>query len=511
MRRIAFTTGVLALAAAACLCQGPPAPPVDTGPTLEPSPEVPDSVPDNPGGDDLSTAQIDAISRASVQIIAAQPSGNGLEGLWVGSGTIISPDGEILTNCHVACAAPVLIIAINTSSDLPPEPTYLAEVTHFDEALDLAIIRITSDVDGNPVQVTNLPFIEVGDSNSLRLGERIYIFGYPTVGGDTITFTTGSVSGFESASVGGQDQRVVIKTDASIAGGNSGGTAVNLDGKLVAVPTAVNPDVREGVTIGSLSVLLPINLINVVRQQAGSPPESEKAVRPDPGSEPDSFEPNETIDTAYGPVGSGDTLTGYLSWEEDADVFYFNVSTTQPITLILEGPGGADYDLYLSNGSDIIDQSESETSSEAIEHIPSVAGTYYAAVLPYSGATPSESYRLTIIYDGGSSGGNTVVLTGTVVDGATGRALAGGVFGVLNPGVTCNQFFSAVELDFNLVTAAAETSGTGAFRLDGVPVGNDYSAFFVYETSNPICENDWLSVPSDGIDTDLGQIDVDVQ
>ena len=65
----------------------------------------------------------------------------------------------------------------------------------------------------------NLPAIVLGDSEELRLGERISIFGYPGIGGETVTFTSGNVSGFSNEK-GVRDKRAWIKTDATIAGGN---------------------------------------------------------------------------------------------------------------------------------------------------------------------------------------------------------------------------------------------------------------------------------------------------
>ncbi len=519
MRRTIYVSGVvLALAAAACLCTG-----TSTSPTLEPvQPAAPSA--EEPQGqpsgslagtpDSLTVDQIDAISRASVQIIAAQQvAGGNLEPLWTGSGTIISPTGEILTNCHVACGAPVLIVLMTTDVDQPPEPVFSAEITHYDEDLDLALLQVRTDMNGNPVSPSDLPYLEVGNSDDLRLGDKVYIFGYPGVGGSTITFTTGSVSGFESATVGGTQQRVIIKTDADIAGGSSGGTAVDLFGRLVAVPTAVNPDVREGVTLGGISMLRPINLAAVIRQAPGAPPPS-AAVKP-PDSDPDRFEPNNTFSDATGPVPAGETVEAFVSWEEDVDFYLIDVTTTQPIRATLSGPAGTDYDLYLVDGNEnILASSETETSDETIQYTPDSAATYWIAVIAYSGATPLEPYTLTINYDGGSSGSggsksdSGIQLTGQIVDGGSGQPLAGGTFGVLVSGVSCSQFFGAPQLDLNQVVAAAETNEAGVFSLNGVPRGQVYSAFFIYPGIEPVCEDNWLDVPSDAVDSDLGVIEI---
>lgn len=185
----------------------------------------------------------DAIPYESVvQIWAMYKEMGQLELGWTGSGSIISPDGLILTNAHVVLPDryfPVdrLIVALTTHEDRPPEPAYYAEVLQADDKLDIAVIRVTEDIDGQPVvaEDLNLPYVELGDSDNLRLGDTIVIIGYPGIGGETITLTRGEVSGF-TAEVGRGD-RAFIKTSATIAGGNSGGLAASQDGALIGIPT----------------------------------------------------------------------------------------------------------------------------------------------------------------------------------------------------------------------------------------------------------------------------------
>jgi S1-C subfamily serine protease len=161
---------------------------------------------------------------------------------WTGSGTIISPDGLILTNAHVVLPDryfPVdeLIIAMTVSQDEIPEPTYYAQVLQADANLDLAVVQIIEDYDGNAVDLTtlNLPYVTLGDSDELNLGDRLTILGYPGIGGDTVTLTLGEVSGFTSQPEYGT--RAFVKTSATIAGGNSGGMAADAAGNLIGVPT----------------------------------------------------------------------------------------------------------------------------------------------------------------------------------------------------------------------------------------------------------------------------------
>ena len=69
----------------------------------------------------------------------------------------------------------------------------------------------------------------------LKLGQQLHIFGYPAIGGETITYTSGDISGFTYEA--GIQGRAWIKTSASISGGNSGGTAIDDQGNLIGVPT----------------------------------------------------------------------------------------------------------------------------------------------------------------------------------------------------------------------------------------------------------------------------------
>ena len=164
---------------------------------------------------------------------------------WTGSGTIVDKRGIILTNCHVAnpramgMSAPpadALAIAITERSDEPPAVTYIAEIVAQSPELDLAVLKITQDIKGKKVRNLNLPYINVGDSDKLELADVLAIFGFPGIGGETVTFTSGNVAGFNKQKVTGS-KRAWIKTDATIAGGNSGGTAINLAGELVGIPT----------------------------------------------------------------------------------------------------------------------------------------------------------------------------------------------------------------------------------------------------------------------------------
>jgi S1-C subfamily serine protease len=192
--------------------------PSATGPGVSPSPEL----------------QEEALTHSVVQVQIM--AGGELVG-W-GSGTVISDDGLVLTNAHVAIPSDVevdeLVIAVTQKSDAAPVPTYRAEVVAADSVLDLAILRITHSIGGGPYDHALLP-LPIGDSSAVAIGDELIIVGYPGIGGETVTLTRGYVSGFTSNPTLGS--HAWIKTDGTIAGGNSGGLAANTAGELIGVPT----------------------------------------------------------------------------------------------------------------------------------------------------------------------------------------------------------------------------------------------------------------------------------
>src|SRR5690606_34983715 len=104
-----------------------------------------------------------------------------------GSGTLISASGLILTNAHVASPASRgepgepdrLTIAIMQAEDQPPVLTYIARVVAVDGTLDLAVLQIASTLDGNLVNPSdlNLPFVPLGNSEAIRIGDRLNVYG----------------------------------------------------------------------------------------------------------------------------------------------------------------------------------------------------------------------------------------------------------------------------------------------------------------------------------------------
>lgn len=148
-----------------------------------------------------------------------------------GSGFIVDSSGLIVTNKHVVHDEGAEYV-VNTSS----EDSYPAKVLARDPLNDVAVIKIEAD---------NLPFIKLGNSNNIKLGQSVLAVG-TALGEFQNTVSAGIVSGlsrFITAFMDGEGHserlRGLIQTDAAINPGNSGGPLVNLQGEAIGINSAV--------------------------------------------------------------------------------------------------------------------------------------------------------------------------------------------------------------------------------------------------------------------------------
>ncbi len=185
---------------------------------------------------------LERIQRATVFIMQASSIGDELIVRCVGSGTLVSRDGLILTNAHNTlqsdnCPGDTLIISLSVRIDEAPIPVYQAEIIQADSGLDLALLRIVRQNDGRLVERSSLalPFVELGDSAALALDQTVTVVGYPTFGDESVAVQRGTVIGFTAEPSGGD--KSWIKTGLEIPGTVSGGGAYDPQGRLIGVPT----------------------------------------------------------------------------------------------------------------------------------------------------------------------------------------------------------------------------------------------------------------------------------
>jgi hypothetical protein len=127
---------------------------------------------------------LDRLERATVYIMQTDNVGTDLLVTCVSSGTIVSRDGLILTNTHSVvpsqtCKGQTLIIAMTSTIGEAPVPQYRAEIAQANTGIDLALLRITRELDGRLVDPTSLslPFVELADSSTVKLDETITVVG----------------------------------------------------------------------------------------------------------------------------------------------------------------------------------------------------------------------------------------------------------------------------------------------------------------------------------------------
>jgi len=123
------------------------------------------------------------------------------------------------------------------------------------------------------------------------------------------------------------------------------------------------------------------------------------------GGGSDTYEPNDSMSSAYGPLTSGSTYNSYIASSSDVDYYKFTTSQTGAISVNLSNLPG-DYDLYLYNSSGSLLKSSTNggTTSESISYSASTTGTFYVKVIGYNGASStSTAYALKVTYPTGSS------------------------------------------------------------------------------------------------------------
>lgn len=198
------------------------------------SPSADRPQPARPEGDAAAASDLellDAYSRAVVGVVEGLgptvlciegPRGDTRGGS--GSGVLLTPDGYALTNSHVANGRTKLTAVTEEGDRLD------AELVGDDPLTDLALVRLAA---------RDLPFAELGDSDSLRVGQLVIAMGNPLGFRSTVSTGVVSATGRAMRGVGGRLIENIIQHTAPLNPGNSGGPLVDTRGRVVGVNTAI--------------------------------------------------------------------------------------------------------------------------------------------------------------------------------------------------------------------------------------------------------------------------------
>jgi S1-C subfamily serine protease len=200
----------------------------------------------------LSTRKYpNAVSHAfesTVMVVVADVVDGRLHARGGGSGVIVGKDGSVLTNFHVihdqrGRLHDVFVIGRFSEQDKAPQLFCAGKPSRgkLQRELDLALIKCDLDLDGRSWSPTTggalwktLPQARTAD---IKMGQRVWVLGYPDVGGGGLTLSEGEALGWSG--VDGAAGRDFLKTDAAIRHGNSGGPVVDDAGHLVGIASAV--------------------------------------------------------------------------------------------------------------------------------------------------------------------------------------------------------------------------------------------------------------------------------
>ena len=196
----------------------------------------------------FTPAQVYAMCVDGVVIINAKVTyteyGQTSTGVSTGSGFIISEDGYVVTNYHVVDGGSTITVGTNDGIEHP------AELIGYDDVNDVALLKI---------RATGLPYLPIGNSDELIVGDQVAAVGNP-LGELTSTLTVGYISAKERDVNTDGFAVNMLQTDAAINSGNSGGPLLNMKGEVIGITTAkYSGTSSSGATIEGVGFAIPIN------------------------------------------------------------------------------------------------------------------------------------------------------------------------------------------------------------------------------------------------------------
>jgi len=186
------------------------------------------------------------------KVLQDEQTGEVLIPTGLGSGTIIHPDGYIITNRHVVLQENRRGVAKTVIVQLADRREFRAKVLGTDAGTDIAVLKIEGK---------GLPYARFADSDKARVGDVVFAIGNPLDAGMTVTSGIVSALGRSGKLGMGMAFEDFIQTDAAINPGNSGGPLIDFDGRLLGMNTAIKSG--TGLSVG-LGYSIPSNLITAV-------------------------------------------------------------------------------------------------------------------------------------------------------------------------------------------------------------------------------------------------------
>ncbi|MBP6002976.1 MAG: Do family serine endopeptidase [Pyrinomonadaceae bacterium] len=169
----------------------------------------------------------------------------------LGSGVITSADGTILTNNHVVDGAQKITVLMSDNK------SYEAKIVGTDQLSDLAVLKI---------EAQSLPFLTLGNSDTVRVGDIVLAIGNPLGIGQTVTAGIISAKGRRTGLSDGSYEDF-LQTDAPINRGNSGGALVNLNGELIGINSQILSSGGPGGGNIGIGFSIPSNMAKSVLEQ----------------------------------------------------------------------------------------------------------------------------------------------------------------------------------------------------------------------------------------------------
>ena len=369
----------------------------------------------------------------------------------VGHTDLYGPDdtGMGLKNGQTYNSQGIVAIAPQQDAKQIPKPTFLARVVAGSPDVDVAVVHIFQMIDSKAQLPTAMPMAVMtqDDSDAVNVGDLVYLFGYPGSGGDYITYTSGSISGFDDQT--GRGTPDSFKTDAPINPGNSGGLAIDDRGNQIGIPTFVH-QTESGPGLGGIrEINIAVPYIEQAMKMGNATPGPNTAVTPavpapTPGAGTGPFGP-----VSFGTDVQSGKLIGESTTFDSGAPKIFGLFGYQNMRNGMKW--GWTWQL---DGQTVIDDTNSQTWSDGAAGTEQISvsntgglpdGTYGLTL--FVSSSPVETGTFTIGQTGvpapqppGQQTDTGVQLQGQIIDTNTQQGIAGAVIVVLKPGTTIDQW-----------------------------------------------------------------------